>query len=388
MNKIFSIFLFFLSVNFLVAQNPDCNCIDDLNSASQLIQNAKSYSIQIKKRGREADFENWKQEVKSEMESDSLSDFFCVGYLQKYISFIKDGHNQIYTIPENIAESTAAYNIKIDSTKYSADGISGVYYAGREKIFLQRETEDTWYGIMLQSYSDDWPEGKIRLRLKRMANGKFDLFEYYGNGVLIYHNDITVADGRIHSTFWNKANKYYFNVNQEENFGYKSINPSFDYIGIKTLQRLQKLMTEANLFYENTLPNVKSENVIIDLRNNSGGAILQSKPLLKYLKSNKEIRHIFVMMNFLTASAAEQVILELKKDKRTIVVGENSKDMFKYGYGNNSFSGETECSRFKISFSTTYEKSMMEQCEGIGLQPDFYLDNKSDWIEQLMKLPY
>ena len=80
------------------------------------------------------------------------------------------------------------------------------------------------------------------------------------------------------------------------------------------------------------------------------------------------------------------MVLELKKDKRTILVGENSKGLFEYGYGNNSFSAETDCSGFKVSFSTTYEKSGMEQYEGIGLQPDFYLNSKSDWIEQILGL--
>ena len=39
-----------------------------------------------------------------------------------------------------------------------------------------------------------------------------------------------------------------------------------------------------------------------------------------------------------------------------------------------------------MSLSTTYEKTGMEQYEGIGLQPDFYLDYKSDWIEQILGL--
>src|SRR5690606_18617719 len=151
----------------------------------------------------------------------------------------------------------------------------------------------------------------------------FEIFEYYQNGSLFYQKNIKISDGRIYSTFWSKENKYFFNKNHEDNFTYKSINPSVDYIGIQTLSRTNKLIKEAESFYETNLDKLTKENLIIDLRNNGGGSIKQAEPLLKSLKRNKTIQRIYVLINFKTASSAELVALALREDKRTILVGEN-----------------------------------------------------------------
>ncbi|MDN6280632.1 MAG: hypothetical protein L0J49_04195 [Lactococcus lactis] len=39
----------------------------------------------------------------------------------------------------------------------------------------------------------------------------------------------------------------------------------------------------------------------------------QAKPLLKSLKRNKAIQHIYVLINFKTASASELMALKLKR---------------------------------------------------------------------------
>lgn len=386
MNKFYFPLLLLFSTQFLFSQKQACNCLDELNEVSSLIQNAKSYKIQIKKAGRAADFEEWKEKIKQEIRSDSLSKFFCVGYLQKYISFINDRHNQVYSVPDNIASNVPTYSKAIDTTQSTDNKVSGFYYMGSDKIFVTKQNDSLWYGVTLESDSDVWQKGKIRLRIGKTPNGKFELFEYYPNGILFYQKDIEITDGRIYSTFWNKANKYFFNKNQEENFSYELINLSFDYIGIKTLKRTNSLIKEAGTFYNNTLGKLIRDNLIIDLRNNGGGAELQAKALLKSLGKNKTLKKIYVLINFKTASAAELVALELKNDKRTILVGENSRGMLEYGYGNRAFSTTTDCSGYKMILSTKHINRKLSNYETVGITPDFKLNNKSDWIEQVIDL--
>lgn len=378
------IFLLAFGVHILYAQNKTCDCVDELENTAELIKNAKSYQYEIVQKNRTAEFEQWKEEIQQEIAKDSLIDFFCVGYLQKYISFISDQHNQIYFVPEKIAENVPTYSKAIDTDFTSNDPISGIYYAGSEQILVKKESDNVWYGIMLQSDADEWSKGKIRLRINKTANGNFELFEYFQNGLLFYHKNIDISDGRIHSTFWNKENNYFFNQNHESNFTYQSINPSFDYIGIKTLSRTTQLMKEAEHFYKQYLDQLTKENVIVDLRNNGGGSENQAKALLKALKKNKAIQHIYVLMNFKTASAAELIALELKKDKRTVLAGENSRGMLTYGYGNRSFSAKTNCFNFQVSLSTKRENKKLSQYESIGIKPDVQLDNKSDWVDQIV----
>ena len=378
--------LLLFGVNIVLSQNKNCNCLDELDNTSELIENAKSYKYEIKRKDRETDFKKWKNEINQEILNDSLSNFFCVGYLQKYISFINDKHNQIYFVPKKISINVPKYSKAIDTTFNNNDSISGIYYAGSDKILLKKETDSVWYGITLKSNSDEWTKGKIRLRINKIANGNFELFEYYKNGLLFYQKNIRISDGRIYSTFWNKENKYFFNKNHNDNFTYKPINPSFDYIGIKTLSRTNKLIKEADSFYEQNLDKLTKENIIIDLRNNGGGSIKQAKPLLKFLRRNKVIQKIYVLINFKTASSAELIALELKKDKRTILAGENSRGMLTYGYGNRSFSSKTNCFNFQVSLSTKRENKRLSKYENIGIEPDIKLDNKSDWIDKIVKI--
>ena len=384
MNRTFLALLLFLAANFIHGQEKKCNCIDELENMSKLIVNAESYKTQIKKAEKETDFKEWKEKIKLEIINDSLSNYFCTGYLQKYISFIEDRHNEVYSILNNISANVPSYSKKIDTTQQIADKISGIYYAGSDEILIKKENDSIWFGITLKSNSEDWVKGKIRLRINKSMNDKFELFEFYKNGLLYYQKDIKIENGRVHSTFWNKQNNYYFNINFKENFTFKSINPSFNYIGIKTLSRTNKLIKEADIFYKNHLGKLNKENLIIDLRNNGGGSINQAKPLLKSLTKNNDIKRIYVLINFKTASAAELLTLELKEDKRTIIVGENSRGMLEYGYGNRSFSTKTECSDFNVILSTTHMNKRLAKYEYVGIKPDLVLNNNSDWIDHIV----
>lgn len=378
--------LFLLNISFLFGQKKNCECIDELDIISNEITNSRSYRIQIKRKNREEELLKWKEKIKEEIRQDNLRELFCVGYLQKYISLIKDKHNQIYHVPKEIPSDFPIYTKEQDQDQKILDSISGIYHAGTETIFLERDTDSLWRGILLESDNKIWKKGHLRMRLKKLPNGHFELFEFFPNGMLYYQNNIDISNGRIHSTFWNKENNYFFNIHQEEVFSYKTINSTFDYIGIKTLSRTRKLMKQAGEFYDTRLPRLQKENLIIDLRNNGGGAVLQAKPLLKFLKKNTDIHTIYVMINFKTGSAAELTALKLAQDKRSILVGENSSGMLSYGYGNKSYSGTTDCSDYKFSFTTKRKNQEFHQYEYVGITPDLYLNNNSDWIEQLIEL--
>lgn len=379
------ILIFLLGFNALLGQEDICNCMDDLDDMATLIQNAKSYQVQIEKGNREKEFKHWEEKIREEIRNDSLRDYFCVGYLQKYISFINDRHNEVYKVPEDLASETPYYGKAIDTTPIANDGISGIYHAGSDTILLQEEGDGIWYGITISSVSEQWTRGTIRLKLHKLPDGAFELFEFYQNGVLVYQPHVVIEKGRIGATFWNTDNSYYFNKNHTANFTYASINPLFDYVGIKTLGRTTSLMKEAKAFYAANLSKINKENVIVDLRNNGGGAIKQAEPLMKYLNKNKVIKKIYVLINFKTASAAELVTLALKKDDRTVVVGEQSRGMLAYGYGNKAFSAKTACNGFTVVLSTKESDKSLDNYENKGILPDIELDNAMDWVDQIVK---
>ena len=306
--------------------------------------------------------------------------------MQKYISFINDLHNQVYAPQKQGVLQAPNYTKSIDTTHVQNDSISGIYFGGVDKILIKQDTNNTWLGISLESNASKWEKGKIRLVIKKTKNNIFEIFEYFQNGYLFYQKDVKIQNGRIQSTFWNKQNKYFFNQNHLQNFTYKTINSSFDYIGIKTLKRTKSLMGEVDNFLNQNLRNLTKPNLIIDLRNNGGGSIKQAEKLLESLKNNENIKHIYIIINFKTASAAELVTLKLKEDKRTIIVGENSKGMVEYGHGNKSYSAISNCSKFAIDLSTEQTNKKLSIYECVGVKPDYNLNNESDWIEQIINI--
>ncbi|MDF0706084.1 MAG: S41 family peptidase [Bacteroidota bacterium] len=377
--------LFLVVTTIITAQNKTCNCLEELDNISELIKNAASYKIQVKKQNRETELEAWKSQIVKEIENDTLKDYFCVGYLQKFASFIKDRHNEIYWRPDDIPTHVPMYTKTLDTRLVQNDGVSGIYHMGSDKIYVNKESDGVWYGITLSSNNENWTEGSIRLKIQQTPQGNYELFEFYQNGILFYQNNIKIQDGRIHGTFWNTSNQYFFNKNHKNNFNYESLGPTVDYIGIKTLKRTRSLMKEAEQFYEENLPKLTHQNLIIDLRNNGGGATKQADDLLKYIRKNTDIQHIYVLINFKTGSAAELTALALKKDPRTKIAGENSRGMLEYGYGNKSFSGKTDCAGINAVFSTEHVDKKYSPYEIKGITPDIELGNNADWIEQLLQ---
>ena len=384
MNKI-QILLILLFTNISSGQDKSCDCLNSLEEVSKKIKVAKSYKSQIKTKSDEFRFEEWKSQIIKEINEDSLKDYFCLGYLQKYISFIKDNHNIIYQKTEADLFKPLFYEREVDDV-IDSDSISGIYYSGNETIKLIKHSNSSWLGVMDTSDSDIWKNGAIRLKLNKNSKGKFEIFEHYKNGLLVYNNNIEIKNNRIGNTFWNKDNTYHFYKQHEENFGFKSLDSNHDYINIKSLKRTYELMDEADTFYNDLKQKLVKPYLIIDLRNNGGGSLLQTKSLIRLLRKTKEIKRIYVLINFLTASAAEISTLRLKDDKRTVIVGENSKGAVSYGYGNEGIAGRLNCNSIQYAFSIEVIKNDYLKYEQVGITPDVLLNNDKDWIKKIIEL--
>ena len=172
------IWAFALLLTTAYSQEKDCNCMTALNEVSEVIKSSKSYKDQVTTANLRIELQEWREQIKEEIKNDSLSTFFCVGYIQKYISFIKDRHNEIYWIPEDIPVNIPSYSKNIDTTLTASDSISGVYFAGSDKILVKKSAKDEWLGITLNSNSEAWTKGKIRLRIKKTSPKTFEIFEF------------------------------------------------------------------------------------------------------------------------------------------------------------------------------------------------------------------
>ena len=123
-------------------------------------------------------------------------------------------------------------------------------------------------------------------------------------------------------------------------------------------------------------------NLIVDLRNNGGGASKISLPIVKAIK--KSGVKVYVLTNFASGSNAEQTTVRLKNIKATIHLGQTTYGAIAYGhnYGNTfkSPSGLFYIAPTDMRFNhfLKYEES--------GVVPDVELSPESDWIEQTIKI--
>ena len=52
-----------------------------LNEVSEVIKSSKSYKDQVTSANLRIELQEWREQIKEEIKNDSLSTFFCVGYI-------------------------------------------------------------------------------------------------------------------------------------------------------------------------------------------------------------------------------------------------------------------------------------------------------------------
>ena len=93
-----------------------------------------------------------------------------------------------------------------------------------------------------------------------------------------------------------------------------------------------------------------------------------------------------MIINFKTASATELTALKIKKTdvlfwlEKTLPACLNTVMEIK------DFTTYTDCSKFKVLLSTEQTDKKLEKYDIVGLNPDCFLNNKSDWIEQTLNI--
>ena len=128
-----------------------------------------------------------------------------------------------------------------------------------------------------------------------------------------------------------------------------------------------------------------AQPVIVDLRNNEGGAEKESQKFFNLLKKYTRTGHLYILMNNETLSRAEILVLQLKKLPNTVTAGQPTKGMLTYGsnYGRREI---LPSKRFSIYITDMKGKDEHLLYEDSGINPDINLDENADWVEQIVNL--
>lgn len=231
----------------------------------------------------------------------------CFGILKKYTSFFRDSHIWIHpatSIKETEVASTEFIEIDIDKflkiKKFNKNSLEGIWQNQFEwtggvvyDIGITKTGNNEYTGFVITSSSDFWKPKEIKFKL--LGDGKF---EFYFFDKTKKTGTYEIADNQI--IYFKEASSSFIKTNPKptlsENYIKKktgafngfSIKPLTDKTTLITLPYFDYPFVEIinDMIEENLSLIENSENLIIDIRGNSGGTDNAYQNLLPYIMTN------------------------------------------------------------------------------------------------------
>ena len=289
--------------------------------------------------------------------------------------------------------------VKILETK-PAESVEGIYhYDTLYSVALFESGENEYTGVVTESRFKLWIPGQIAIHLYEQSPNKFKAVygqpilknfflinnEKYKNGSLL-NSAFTTQFGSI--GYSKKKRNAVDHVNLPLNdirFELKNINKDVQYLLIKTFQANKATSEKSQQFYDSIKNNLTATNLILDLRNNAGGAEKEARKYVQLMKQYVRKGHLYILMNNETLSQAEMFIIELQGNQHITLVGQTSKGMLTYGsnYGRTSI---LPSGKFKVYPTDMRGKAKHLQYEDVGITPDIFLNDQSNWIDQVIEI--
>lgn len=340
------------------------------------------------------------------------TEIYGIEALEKFyqlIDEIKDYHNTISTKSKVYTYSELQERNNIDSILARSKGyfkitdvdlviienslkdidvndIEGIYHLGKLLKVGVIQTPDKFIGIVLESQLPTWKRGEEIFYLIPKGDKKFRMI----TGSTIDKRLISFIDkhkgGTFRSSSWRKLNAdIIFTPDKIDTakYVYKRIKPSFSYLKISTFGTSNSSFKEAMSFYKTLKPKEFEKNLILDLRVNRGGGIRNSQHLYDILKQHHG--NFLILTSYHTVSHGEQFVLKMKKLPNVKVLGERTFGMLTYG-SNQGTNYNTPSGKYNLMFTDLKDNwNEYLKYEGIGIEPDIRLSDKSDWINQVLE---
>lgn len=407
--------MFFLTL-FSSAQTN--NYLTDLKALQSILQNTPSYKAQIKGDKR-LHYEKLYNQLASDtaVTSNSYKYFYNLAQL---LFPLRDNHLGFYQLPDfnnfKTKQSIDSFTktkeflnypsspINIDSLKNtlaqrSADSIEGIYYYDKfYSVGLYRNGDNEYIGVILDSDVNLWQKGQIAIHLYEYAPNLYKAI--YGHPV--YKNFILQPVEKyrlrslVNSYFYGSYSQSiyskqlrqvdYINLPKDSSkFSIRNIHDDVQYLLIQTFQNNNSTAQASKRFYNSIKSSLTATNLILDLRNNEGGAKKEMKKYYRLLKKYVKTGHLYVMLNNGTLSQAEIFVLGLKRLKNVTTVGQTTKGMLTYGsnYGKRE---RLPGGQFEIYPTDMKGSPKLLQYEDYGINPDTVLSDDTNWIEQVVEI--
>lgn len=393
--------------------------LEDLKALQSILQKTPSYRVQIK--GVKLDEH---QKLYDRLASDTVADPNSYRYyynLAQLLFPIRDNHLAFYQIPNfeifKTRESIDSFvvtkefrdyptvNINIDSlknelTKKSVDSLEGIYYYDKYyTVGVYKSGNNEYHGVILDSEVNLWQRGQVAIHLYEFVPQMFKAI--YGHPLtknfifqpIEKYQNQSLANSYFYGSysegFYTKKLRSVDLVNLTRGgskFELKKLNDQVHYLLIKTFQADNKTSQISKNFYDSIKNTLKIPHLILDLRNNEGGAEKEMAKYFQLLKEYVKSGRLYVLLNNGTMSQAEIFAIKLKELTNVTTLGQTTRGMLTYGsnYGKRE---RLPSGRFEVypTDMLSWKLALLEY-EDNGLRPDVFLESDKDWIEQVLEV--
>ena len=412
--QIFSIRWFFRCISFVCIPFLTCSQerLEDLIVLNKIIQKTPSFRQQIRGQ-KKREYHELVNTLKSRIDENNTT-FKHFEILSELAGQLRDNHFVLRYIPDSSFrwERQADINyvrqflkqahmrehpgvsINIDSLETvlkdkPRDEVEGIYYYYQSlEIGVYRKDSATCYGIILKSGLPIWNKGDMCFVLRERSQNQFHAIQYLiSQKTLQLNMNEKFRDGALLEYDIKKRRAYHsypFIPDSSKKFITRIIQPDVRYVRLGNFMVNAANRRESNSFIKLLEDSVKEQHIIMDLRNNNGGGFTISKKFLKFFISYSRKNKIHVLVNRKTISNAEQFLIRLKDHKHVTVFGETTKGMITYGSNYGKLVPLKSKGLFVYPTDMSGKKKDL-QYETTGINPDIFLKEDSDWIEQIIK---
>lgn len=414
---------------------------NDLSALHTLLQKTPSYKDQIKGTQLQPRYDSLYAALRTDTASGNNT-FDNYYKLVQLFFLLKDNHLGFHQFPEialskadlqdetklrsyrgsNFYRHYPSVNLNTDSLAHALaatnqDSVEGIYfYDSFLTVGLYRNNSHGLTGVVLDSKLPHWKHGQVAIRLYEYMPHCYKAV--YGHplykSLVYYSNEKFRNQSLVNSYFYSSISEgiYAKKLNAVDHvniprtvpaFSCKVIAPGVQYIRLGSFSASPNNMKASQAFYDSIKKSLTAPHLLIDLRDNTGGAEKVSRPYLKMLQQYAQKGKLYVLINNGTMSQGEIFTLQLKKwgeEKAAIlkstdrqatgkdtspvkIYGQTTKGTITYGVNADGIT-RLHSGRYGVVLTDMRDNGSYLRYENVGVEPDVLLDDKTDWIQQVI----
>ena len=309
----------------LFIYSQDCNCESNFAWVKKTFEeNDAGFAYAIEKKGMELYEAHNRQFAEKVTAAETLLE--CQAVLFEWLTFFRPGHigirlhesvnqqsgneNPVISFPDWETYSIPAGDFKAYLDKKKDPGFEGIWETSAYSIGIKKEG-DTYIGFIIDSGAETWKEAQVKLKFQSgedTASGVFYMYDHspreFEKVQLVGRNHLQLGDFMLSRRYPELTDdpklEAYFNSMDASLPYLEQINETTLYLRIPSFQGTEKKAIDS-VIAANREKILSTENLIIDIRNGTGGSDSSYRELLPFLYTNPmrqvEVEYLSTKLN-------------------------------------------------------------------------------------------